>query len=88
MDNSTISPEIHIRSGSISSVYHKHPFCHSIIEMNSRKIGTESATSIASEYTSRTEQTTPGDLEDSRPNLNHEEDKKEQAVGLVPSLNK
>lgn len=86
MESNTISPEIHTRAGSISSVYHKHPFRHSIIEMDSRKMGTENIPS--SEYVSETGQTTLGDLENSRPNPHREEDRTEQVVGLVPSLNK
>lgn len=88
MENNTISSEIHVRPGSssTSSVYHKHSFHHSIIEMDSRETDTENVPS--SEYVSGTGQTTLGDLENGKPNPHHEEDKTEQAVGLVPSLNK
>lgn len=87
----TTSPEIHIGSESISPAYHKHPFRHSAtsdlaMEMDSRKMGTESVS--PSECNSGTESTTPRDLESSGLDLHHEEDGEEQAVGLVPSLNK
>lgn len=49
-------------------------------------MGTESVP--PSECNSGTESTTPRDLESSGLDLHHEQDGEEQAVGLVPSLNK
>lgn len=86
-------PAFHIELESIPPVYHKSPTRHATTpgytetDPNElRRIGVEST---QSGYTSpRTEPTTPRALESSRPPSPRYDEGEEEAVGLVPSVNK
>lgn len=82
---STIDPASHIELESIPSASYKHPISTPETDPDDpRKIGT-----LLSGYNPpRTESTTSRDLESSKPNSHHGEGGEEQAVGLVPSINK
>lgn len=84
-------PALHIELESIPPVYHKHPVHHATTpgytetDPNElRKIGVESIPSGSP----KTEPTTPRELESSRPPSPHYGEGEQEAVGLVPSVNK